>query len=322
MGADLLSYYPDVLKPIREFIALTDAENPELDLLEAAYEKSVDGLFVMSADEDFVSRWESAVGITPAFGDDLATRRYKLLVRMAVPGGYTERRLQALLDGLCGAGHAGFEVDYAAYNIWIWLTGISSAQMAAVYAMLHEVVPANLWMGTETAERIGVRVRTLAVTHSLPVSGDGTRCGTYPYEVKRADLQELDVGMAVTPSPYAQELPMAGTLPYAVHNAMVSPAGVDVAVVVSDYRQELPVSGTMPYAVHGFGDASGEVALHGAGSGYVQPVPVSGVYRSGEVPFPVSSGDADSEGLSASVSTVCVDVVVPRCGDGSRCGEK
>ncbi len=77
----LADYLPPFLLDFRELQAILTAENPEFQTLVDESNQTLDELFITSASEVGISRYESMLGITPAAGRTLEERRADVLTR-------------------------------------------------------------------------------------------------------------------------------------------------------------------------------------------------------------------------------------------------
>lgn len=86
--AQMLDYYPEVIKVIREFQLLIATQSLEVDEMHRELIKILDNAYVSTSDNDQISKWEKYLGITPLpQGDDdletwLADRRETILARL------------------------------------------------------------------------------------------------------------------------------------------------------------------------------------------------------------------------------------------------
>jgi len=84
----MLSYYPEVIKAIREFQMLIETQSLQVEELHEQLTRLLGNAYICDADEVRVSQWERFLGITPLpqGNDDLETwledRRETILARM------------------------------------------------------------------------------------------------------------------------------------------------------------------------------------------------------------------------------------------------
>ena len=76
----LQAYLPKFMVKFREMDALLSAENPEFDLAKQNLKQMLDDFFIETASEPAIARYEKIMGIRPAAGDSLKTRRLRVLL--------------------------------------------------------------------------------------------------------------------------------------------------------------------------------------------------------------------------------------------------
>ena len=84
----MLNYYPEVIKSIREFQRLIETQSMEVEEMHEALTKILENAYVGSADESTIEKWEQTLAITPLpQGEDsmetwLEDRRETILARL------------------------------------------------------------------------------------------------------------------------------------------------------------------------------------------------------------------------------------------------
>ena len=84
----MLNYYPEVIKAIREFQALIKVQSLEVEEMHVELVKLLENAYVGTADVDTITKWERMLGITPLEqGTDsmetwLSDRRETILARL------------------------------------------------------------------------------------------------------------------------------------------------------------------------------------------------------------------------------------------------
>ena len=141
---DLLSYWMPILRNLKEFKEIAKAEEPEIKLLLEECERTLDNMFIETADEYGIGRFEAIMGITPEGGDTLETRRARVLIKWNDQLPYTEEALADLLTVLCGADGYTLKSDYDNYELIVKLAIENGSIVDEVEALLDRVVPANL----------------------------------------------------------------------------------------------------------------------------------------------------------------------------------
>lgn len=93
---DLLSYWMPVLRQLKEFKEIAKAETPELKYILEQIERTLNNMFIETADEYGIKRFEDMMGIYPEAGASLETRRFNVLVKWNDKVPYTEREIYKL----------------------------------------------------------------------------------------------------------------------------------------------------------------------------------------------------------------------------------
>lgn len=138
-------YYPSVLSNAKEFQAIAAAENPELEKIWLALWKWMLNTFVTDIDEAGASRWEAMLKIRPLVSDTLEARRTVILAKINTVLPYTYRRLQQILDTLCGAGTYEILLDHVKCEFGLrTLPGAKGIEK--IIGILRPILPANLSM--------------------------------------------------------------------------------------------------------------------------------------------------------------------------------
>lgn len=143
-AANIRHYFPDVLANAVEFKELAGVVEPELNLIiKLLIEEALD-TFVFDLDEDGAERWEKMLKLTPRSTDTIDDRRMAILAKIAPNTPYTHRKLEMLLDSICGTGNYRIDLKHNQYYIKILIAlGVKRQRQTAEY-MLRCVLPANL----------------------------------------------------------------------------------------------------------------------------------------------------------------------------------
>ncbi len=140
----LIDYLPQVLKDIREYRSIVEAEESELVDLWTALENALKDNFINDATENGVLRLESILKIIPKAADTLEDRKFRIKARFNEQLPYTFRTLQERLTNLCGEDGYTCELFNGAYTLKIRIELVAKGQYDAVSDLLERVVPANL----------------------------------------------------------------------------------------------------------------------------------------------------------------------------------
>ena len=174
---NLLSYWMPILRNLREFNEIAKTEEQELKYILEAVDLTLSNMFIETANEYGISRFEKIMGIYPEEGSPLDSRRFAVQVKWSDSIPYTEETLRNQLAMLCGEDGYTLKIEYASYRIIVKLSLTNEDNVGEVESLLDRVVPANM--------RVMV---TLFNTHS--VVGDFTheQLSAYTYKEVREEL--------------------------------------------------------------------------------------------------------------------------------------
>nr|WP_314465559.1 putative phage tail protein [uncultured Clostridium sp.] len=142
---NLLSYWMPLLRQIKEFKQIAIAEEPELKYILEAIDRTLANMFISTADEYGIKRFEDMIGIYPADGDSLETRRLNVLVKWNDKVPYTDKELYNRMVSICGDDES-FTITqrYNEYEIDISThLGVAGA-FDTVASLLEDMLPCNL----------------------------------------------------------------------------------------------------------------------------------------------------------------------------------
>jgi len=142
---NLLSYWMPLLRKIKEFKEIATTEEPELRYILEAIDRTLNNMFIETADEYGIKRFEGMMGIYPEEGSSLETRRFYVLVKWNDKVPYTDNTLYNRLLSLCGsADKFTIEEHYNEYYINITTTLGIEGTFDTVATVLEEMLPCNL----------------------------------------------------------------------------------------------------------------------------------------------------------------------------------
>lgn len=146
-------YYPSVISNAKEFIAIAKAENPEFDKIWFVLWKWMLNTFVFDVDEDGASRWEKMLNIRPHQTDSLEDRKLSILAKINNALPYTHRRLEQILDALCGPKTYDILLNYMGGEFYL-RTLPGAKGIDKLYGILRPILPANLGMIFEIIRKL------------------------------------------------------------------------------------------------------------------------------------------------------------------------
>jgi len=153
---NLISRLPPFMQAKDEIIKITDSQNPEFDLLWAVEDWMRRNLYIHTAEEYGLRRYERMLGITPMEGETLQARRNHILVRWNQETPYTYRFLLGLLEMLTGG---DFEVipDFTNYAMEIRVFTPDSSIISDLAFIMRYIIPANIVTTSSNTMRINLR---------------------------------------------------------------------------------------------------------------------------------------------------------------------
>ena len=176
---NLIEYYPEFLQEVNEYKAITNAQNPEFNLLYKRLSSLDNNLLPGSAELHGIEMYEKWLNIPSNNYLTLDERRGNILAKLNETLPYTEIKLQKMLAAICGWGHFTYK-RIGAY-VQVLLDPTVGDKGVSVYRLLDRVLPLNLYFEvilnhvneTDTLEfGIGVREKEIIET---PVIESGER---------------------------------------------------------------------------------------------------------------------------------------------------
>ena len=98
----LIDYLPPVLQNVMEFMAITGAQQPEIEAAWDALNLVMDNQFIDTATEAGVTVWEKELNIVPLATDTLEDRKQRIKTAWAYGVVYTYNQLVNWLNASCG----------------------------------------------------------------------------------------------------------------------------------------------------------------------------------------------------------------------------
>lgn len=141
---DLLSYWMSLLRNLKEFKEIANTEEPELRYILEAIDRTLNNMFIETADEYGIERLESMMGIIPDEGADLETRRFKVLTLWNDYIPFTKSELWKRLVSICGAGNFELNERYQDYIVELYTHLGAVGAFDMVLETLEEMLPCNL----------------------------------------------------------------------------------------------------------------------------------------------------------------------------------
>ena len=140
---NLIARLPTLMKKYDEIVKVTDSQNPEFDFVWAIEEWMRRQIYIVTAEEYGLQRYERLLGITPMEGESFSARRNHIIVRWNQTTPYTFRFLIGLLEVLTGG---NFEVipNFYYYEMEIRVFTLDSGIISDLAFILRHIIPANI----------------------------------------------------------------------------------------------------------------------------------------------------------------------------------
>jgi hypothetical protein len=141
---DLLSYWMPFLRNLKEFKEIAKAEEPEIRMLLEAVDRTLNNMFIDTADERGIARYEELLNITPEEGDTLDMRRFKVISKWSDRGVYTKDAIHEMLTSYCGKDNFEIIEKYEDFIIEIVTSLPIYGSLEVVNDKLTSILPANM----------------------------------------------------------------------------------------------------------------------------------------------------------------------------------
>ena len=153
---NLIARLPTLMQKYDEIIKITDSQNPEFDFAWAIEEWMRRQLYIITAEEYGLRRYERLLGITPMEGESFSARRNHVLVRWNQQTPYTFRFLISLLEVLTDG---NFEVipNFHEYEMEIRVFTLDSGIISDLAFILRHIIPANIALTSSNHINIDLR---------------------------------------------------------------------------------------------------------------------------------------------------------------------
>ena len=156
MDRQIIEYLPPFLREVREFRGIAAALQTAFSGNWDAVYWVLDNLFIFTADDVGLSRWEELLDLVPPGGATLEDRRFAILARIETQLPFTYRQLHLMLTLLLGADGYTLHLDRINKYLKVLVELPIGYRRDAVADMLHRITPLNLvlWVGGRLTEPI------------------------------------------------------------------------------------------------------------------------------------------------------------------------
>ena len=150
---NLIARLPTLMQKYDEIIKITDAQNPEFDLVWVVEEWMRRNLYIITAEEYGLRRYEKLLKITPMEGESFSARRNHILIRWNQETPYTYRYLIGLLEALTN-GNFDIIPNFGIYEMEIRVFTLDSGIISDLAYILRHIIPSNIDLTSSNHIRI------------------------------------------------------------------------------------------------------------------------------------------------------------------------
>lgn len=151
-------YYPPVVAPSKEFKAIAETVNPELNLVWQRIWQLFCNSFVYYINETGAARWEKMLKLRPKSTDDLDSRRRRILAKINSQLPYTHPQLQNMLDATYGEGRSQVFINYNDYALWVDILASILTRTPEMRTFLRVIIPANMTIGISNTQTLNQKI--------------------------------------------------------------------------------------------------------------------------------------------------------------------
>ncbi len=147
-NVNLWQYLPGFLRRYRELDKLLEAEQPEFQGVVNNFENTLDNLFIQTADDMGLSRFEKLLNIRSFDTDSIDSRRARVMIHWVDLIPYTMRTLKSKIANI--QGNDDIEINFSnPYEITIITRLEKHGQVDNLAFLLKAVLPCNLAVVSE-----------------------------------------------------------------------------------------------------------------------------------------------------------------------------
>lgn len=143
-GERMLNYYPEVIKVIKEFKALTESEGYEFDELKLNSENVLNNAYLLTMGEDRIVEWEKLLGIRPLEDSTVEDRRDTIIARIRGQGKLNSEMINLIVYTFTGGTANSWVKDSVLYVEITPPPNNKSYRFANVEQELKNKIPAHL----------------------------------------------------------------------------------------------------------------------------------------------------------------------------------
>lgn len=139
----IIEYWPTILQDLLEFQRIAEAQQPEFDEANAVVNTLHNDFSLFTLSERGATRWEEILELQVRPGDDIETRRSRILTKFLSQLPYTYRALLRYLEQVSGGDYT-VNMDVANYELFVSARLSGYDMRIALMAALASMIPANM----------------------------------------------------------------------------------------------------------------------------------------------------------------------------------
>ena len=142
LPSNYLKALPERLSDVEEIIAIANAINPEIDLLNEQLIKTVSNIRVLQATLDGIQRWESILGVSTPLNSTIEARRDALQARLMTKPPINMAVLEEIIEA-----YMGVDVDMSVdgHKVIVKYRGESRvADLTPLFVTMYDTIPAAM----------------------------------------------------------------------------------------------------------------------------------------------------------------------------------
>jgi hypothetical protein len=152
---NLSSYLPQYLTEYKELAEIMNSEDTEFEVVWNAADRVLYNEFILTCDEDGITRFEQMLNITPQKKDTLESRKLRVQSRWFVQLPYTWKSLMEKMVAICGDNDFQLTKKFDEYRIDITASLSMYDQVKELENMLNSILPCNMvFVGTNKMEAV------------------------------------------------------------------------------------------------------------------------------------------------------------------------
>lgn len=144
MERQLINYLPFILRDLPAFKAAMASQQPEFSALWDSVAAFQDDLFILTAGDRGLARWEYILDLVPKASDSFDVRRIRILTALNRQLPYTLPQLQNVLNNIYGVGSSAAEVPENSYTLRVTMPYTDT--YANTMELVDAMSPQNLFL--------------------------------------------------------------------------------------------------------------------------------------------------------------------------------